>query len=126
MDDFRTSWRVGRQAVQRIEARLPRRTCRRRHRRGGRLPRRACPPAAGEAVARTPALHRRRVASVGLHHGDGLAKLSWGSVSVTLRPLVPAEISTLGLAPPVRPSKSSGVVARLPRWPILARLKAAT
>ena len=30
-------------------------------------PRRACPPAAGEAVARTPALHRRRVASVGLH-----------------------------------------------------------
>jgi hypothetical protein len=71
------------------------------------------------------ALHRRRVASVGLHHGDGLAKLSWGSVSVTLRPLVPAEISTLGLAP-VRPSKSSGVVARLPRWPILARLRAAT
>ena len=45
--------------------------------------------------ARTPALHHRRVASVGLHHGDGLVKPCWYRVSVTLRPLGLAEIPIL-------------------------------
>ena len=54
--------------------------------------------------ARTPALHHRRVASVGLHGAS--KKLC---VSVTRELIGLAEISILGLAPPVRPSNSSGV-----------------
>jgi hypothetical protein len=43
---------------------------------------RACPPATGGGRDKP-----RRVASVGLHHGDGLVKPCWYQVSVTLRPL---------------------------------------
>ena len=82
-------------------------------------PRRAGPPAAGRR-SRQAALHRRRVASVGLHHGDGLVKPCWYRVSVTLRPLGLAEIrfwprATRILKVPVRPSESSGVVAGSPQ-----------
>ena len=57
-------------------------------------PRRAGPPATGGG-RENGALHRRRVASVGLHHGDGLVKPCSYRVSVTLRPLGLAEIPIL-------------------------------
>ena len=59
----------------------------------GRLAAQARPPQ--ERRSREQALHRRRVASVGLHHGDGLVKPCWYRVSVTLRPLGLAEIPIL-------------------------------
>ena len=59
----------------------------------GRLAAQARPPQ--ERRSREQALHRRRVASVGLHHGDGLVKPCWYNISVMLELIELAEIPIL-------------------------------